>query len=479
MILNPEFHRYLWLNFSPFKLMAMPALLILLFTIFSNTGLQNWQAGLMMPSFYLFILIVLIWGNYEAASSSDSDKGNNTWDFQKMSPISAWSLLMGKLLGSTSYAWYAGALILIAFVFSFYYAIALPEYANIRETFPDPIMPVVCLILSALIGHAVSFYIGLSKLTTKKSSAGICSIVGMAVSLFALSSLLGFNLEGEFLKENKFFSWNGMEINTHIFLFLSLIYVLFWVTMGAQREIRAELQHRNSPFVYIIFILTLCFYLTGFLDASALNSSQNNVGFYIAKAYLSFLIFLPFLYFSMVFGANDLARYKRFLFACRQKDKSKIIVNCPSWLALIPFAIVCYITTEFYFLMIDDLNFNNTRKLVNFSGFLTTVSTSLFLFVIRDGLFWHFMLLGMPFRHAWFKIFLSYLMMYILLPLMIILYLPSEFKGIGLSIFYPPLSPLIEISWFSYVPLIIQIFLLGFLLKMKLQNLQKAANSLI
>ena len=48
----------------------------------------------------------------EAADSVLDEVNDNTWDFQKLSALSPWSLAFGKLFGSTIYCWYGG---LIAF----------------------------------------------------------------------------------------------------------------------------------------------------------------------------------------------------------------------------------------------------------------------------------------------------------------------------------------------------------------------------
>jgi hypothetical protein len=469
MILNPEFHRYLWINFSPFKLWAMPTVLALLFVIFADSGMQNWQAGLTMPAFYLFIFVVIIWGNYEAASASDADVSNNTWDFQKMSPMSPWQLLIGKLFGSTSFVWFTGAMILAVFIFSYPYSIQMPGYEKMQDAFPEPIKPIIYMILSALAGHATSFYAGLSKMKAKKSQSTTNSIFGLAISIMFLSTLVGFEFDGALVRENKYIIWHRFEIGIHSFLLLSLLYVLFWIIIAAQRQIRIELQYRNSPFVYVAFVVSLCVYLSGLLGLSFSKNLniENILNASIAKLYFSYLIMLFSFYGSAIIDSQDLARYKRFLLALRLKNKKQIILNCPSWLALLPFALVCYFFTAGYYFVKIETGFNT-------AGLFILAWTCFPLFIIRDGLFWHVMMLGGAVRNVMFKISLYYLLLYALMPYFMISFIHKDYAKIGLSFFYPFGD--ISLNIITCVVLILESITLGFLLKIKLQNVQKTAN---
>ncbi len=88
MQLNPEFRRYIWLEISPQRLIAMPAILGAIFLLLWVSGgdeiaLRHWSLG-------IYLLLVLLWGPRLAASSVVSEIRARTWDWQRMSAIGPW-----------------------------------------------------------------------------------------------------------------------------------------------------------------------------------------------------------------------------------------------------------------------------------------------------------------------------------------------------------------------------------------------------
>ena len=114
MRLNPEFRRYLWLEISPQRLIAMPAILGAIFFLLWLGGrpelaLGEWSLG-------VYLLLVLLWGPRLAASAVVSEVRARTWDWQRMSAVGPWQMTWGKLFGSTIFVWYGGSICLVVFV---------------------------------------------------------------------------------------------------------------------------------------------------------------------------------------------------------------------------------------------------------------------------------------------------------------------------------------------------------------------------
>src|SRR6201999_1389879 len=94
------------------RAIAMPIVLGVIFYIASQLYLGSKESEVGSATTGIFFLLVKIWGGHKAADSVLDEVNDNTWDFQKLSALSPWSLAFGKLFGSSIYCWYGG---LIAF----------------------------------------------------------------------------------------------------------------------------------------------------------------------------------------------------------------------------------------------------------------------------------------------------------------------------------------------------------------------------
>jgi len=94
----------------------MPIFLAVIFalTYLSNDNQFNDVTANIAMSLYVFI--VLFWGARQAAESIADELRNHTWDIQKTSAISPWTLTWGKLFGSTLFIG-----MVVFYVYSFIY----------------------------------------------------------------------------------------------------------------------------------------------------------------------------------------------------------------------------------------------------------------------------------------------------------------------------------------------------------------------
>ena len=119
--MNPEFQRHLYLEFSNSRLVGLPAFLLVVFSLTFLIDEKTLSEATANTAIGLYIVIVLFWGSKQAGESIYEELRNNTWDIQRTSAISPWSLAWGKLIGSTLYNWYGGLLCLLV------YTLATPE----------------------------------------------------------------------------------------------------------------------------------------------------------------------------------------------------------------------------------------------------------------------------------------------------------------------------------------------------------------
>ncbi len=52
-----------------------------------------------------------MWGPRRAADTLAEEVAGGTWEAQRMSGLSAWSMAWGKLIGGCSFVWYCGLLV--------------------------------------------------------------------------------------------------------------------------------------------------------------------------------------------------------------------------------------------------------------------------------------------------------------------------------------------------------------------------------
>jgi hypothetical protein len=103
MLLNAELRRNIWLNFTAQRLILTPLIISLIIYVtymFSGKG----DSGSL--SFYLACFFIFLWGVKDASETVIEEINNSTWDFQRQSTISPWSMTCGKLFGSTLFSWW-------------------------------------------------------------------------------------------------------------------------------------------------------------------------------------------------------------------------------------------------------------------------------------------------------------------------------------------------------------------------------------
>lgn len=413
IIVNPEFHRHIWLNFSPFRLITMPIVLALTIYLFSNYTEQIWQIAIFFPAVWTYFVVIFLWGNYEAASTSSKEIGLNTWDFQKMSSISPWELTIGKLFGATSYAWYSGIILLIIIAFSYNYIHGFPVFRDLYEVYPTAFKPIIYLIFSGVMGHAVALLLSIDSLRRKgKPGFGIPFIGGFLTSSFVLTVTMGFDFKSHTLSQTAEIYWSGMSFGTHQFVIASLIYFFVWTVIAIQRNLRHELQYKNSPAVLLVFLITLCAYFSGLLDNIPNNTVEYESKIITAKLMVCFAILMPCLYLTLFMEANNYPKYTRWIYSLKGKEWKRVFEQTPAWLGVFILLIPTYIGVNIGILNLPDLEqspFGNQLSIFS-------LTTALLLFTARDGLIFHSILCGRIENHKSYVLILFYLLAYGLIP---------------------------------------------------------------
>jgi hypothetical protein len=252
--MNPELLRNLWLEATPFRLIQIVGLLVVVLAV-SSAAPQN----ILTPqgaATTLYWFFVVLWGTRNAALSVVGEIRERTWDGQKLSAIGPWTMMWGKLLGATSANWFGGLLCLPIILIGTW-----------GEAGPVTALSYTVILLAlGLFAQAVSL---LSSLVLIRRNSGnwrldtfLCQVAGIGAGFgyYSLwSSVEAFEQSG-----TRTLVWWGHEFNLGGFHFTSLLIFLGWVLLGVWRAMRAELRFANGPFVWLAYLAYLAFYTAGF-----------------------------------------------------------------------------------------------------------------------------------------------------------------------------------------------------------------------
>ena len=449
-VFTPEFHRNLWLKISPFRLVAAPVFLVICSLICVNIlpsgGSASAPAGnaidmmqraifdkdyamqfMMTGAKWFYFLIVCVWGTYEAALALQEEVRSNTWDFQRMSSISPFQLVAGKMAGATSYVWYVGLLTLIPFYYGY---INTTEPGNFtgslnptgeRWTDTNDFYVLFYMVLAGLVGQSLAFLVSFIDMTSFAGKMGKKRIPrgSGAFLLGVMASWFVFTMGQEVAPKlasysspfaaNRVVDWYGSEIASPLFVTWSLLFFFGWALVGSYRIARAELMHRTYPVAWIGFVASFLLYLRGFAD-------PENAFFYTQLMAL-FVVALMLAYAVMLFEASDGRKYARFFNDLREGNYRRAFENTHKWAVTIPFILICYVVT-----------LNNVPVQGKFMGFqaLAAFMLAAMLFALRDGLMIHALIGGKGSRNAGFKVMSYYVLVYVMLPTLHFAMMPNK-----------------------------------------------------
>lgn len=479
MILGPEFRRNIWLRFSFFSILLMPLLIgaglllsYLSFFVHDATRLQlhlvsggdlstyglypHWSYRSFFISMPMFFITLYVLGTYEAASSFTNELRNKTWDIQKISAIRPIHLILGKLFGVTSYAWYfsSGLLAVVLFAYSYRFDSAVGSMGDVVLVYPSPkdiISLAVLLVFPAFVGHLVAVLASLRALSKKSTGSFISLILGGAASFVCFYTLLAvldimFMKPETAFKNNGDFRWFSNEIGKEVFVFLGMAFFVFWGGIALHRMARRELNFPAYPFVWIMFLVTLSLYLTGFVwQLTPENPSQiiADIDAITQLCLFPFLIFFFATYFSLYYESDRVGNYIRFLRSLKDKQFKRAVETIPSWLPSL--FVTCLIISACVwgiFQLVWDSSDATLAGKSHTSSWLSeewfikgkagilSVFFSLVLFMLRDGIVMHICLLGNRFKRGGLMIATYYLFAYMILPALVY-YSLEMFFGVG------------------------------------------------
>lgn len=321
MIWNPEFRKNIQLELNPVRIVLMPAVLGMILVISYLSVEKNQPAApqLQMTALILFTAIVFIWGTKMAVESLISEFNERTWDSQRMTAISPWSLAWGKLVGSSLFAWYGGLCCLLVFAAA---SLAVPE----QEA------KLMCKVLLTVIFAGICiqtalFAFILTEFAKNREAAK------MAISSYSITAVLLLAQVLAFITvayhAETMMHWHGIPLHQLDMLLCSSLFFCLWGLIGMYRAMRRELQFESRPTAWMIFLLSLMIYCAGFIPP---NFGIHSAALFFICCWMSLVIAVSSFYIILLAEPKHLVDFRRLITTMRQGAWSALSVSIPAWL---------------------------------------------------------------------------------------------------------------------------------------------------
>lgn len=252
--MNPEFRRLATVDFQRHRLAALTVALIGTFGVGYLADDRSFGSATAFFAVVGYFAAVFFWGTRQAAECVTSEINAQTWDAQRMSSLSAWSLAWSKFAGATAFTWVVGAVCM-----AFYAAAHIGDLGP-RQT----LLRVFIYIVSGFFGQAVCFLIGLSAIQRRRQFGRVqvasYQVVGLLAALPPLYVGLA-GISGESILD--LIIWYGRYVTFAQFLIATMAIFSLWTLVGAWALMRAELQEPVGPWAWIAFTLFAMAYFAG------------------------------------------------------------------------------------------------------------------------------------------------------------------------------------------------------------------------
>ncbi|MFT3808550.1 MAG: hypothetical protein QM698_01395 [Micropepsaceae bacterium] len=261
--MNPELLRNIWIELTERRLTLMIIIVACILVVAISPG--DWTSASHTAEL-VFYAVVVLWGTRCAAQSVVEEIANKTWDGQRLSAIRPWTMVWGKLAGSTVLAWIGGLLCLTVILYQayrvggadnlgmqagYFFAIGIISQATallasvvaVRRRMSHTRFDVFLYQLAGLIAALLVWRVW----QTVDPTSLFRSLSG-GIDPFAVRAIW----------------WWGGSFDPGTFYLASLAAFLFWVILGNYRVMRRELQVQNGPVVWLAFLVFAAAYAGGF-----------------------------------------------------------------------------------------------------------------------------------------------------------------------------------------------------------------------
>jgi hypothetical protein len=464
---NPEIRRNLWLDFSLQRIVAMPLVIGLILFIAYWNGKDSSEYNPETQSFdivnkgfdyiflgavLLFFAIVVAWGSKNASDGIVDEYNNRTWDWQRSHNLSPWEMTLGKLLGTTLYNWYGGAICLGIMLFSW-------PFLTGNQT--ELVFTLLTLVITAIACHSLSLILALLAIRKSEGRGKVRNGLYILVVLYGFSSIISPFITGfqKSLLSNQDvlipqINWFGISISLGLYQFISICFFASWALFALYRNFRTEYQYLNDSFAWIGFLAYLIINQISSNAELIILSEKMNFGFttslFISLLYLIYI--LGFLSYGVILlEPKNFIAWKKFYQALQERDWKGINHHFPLWLlTFLTFCLIVLATIVLW--MVGDvvdigkISFlSSAIKEFGFSDlFIPGILLALPLFMARDFSILLYLHAAPRHKRALGATILYLVVLYLILPLLLF-----TVDAKSLIFLFLPFGSFASFSWLS------------------------------
>jgi hypothetical protein len=379
MWFSPELQRNLWLQLSWGRLLAAPILIGMVVAAL----LASWNPApghLAEYARWGFVLVLALWSTRRVADSLAEEVGGGTWESQRMSGMSAWSMVWGKLIGGAAFPWYCALICLGLMVWFSFKASA----ADLRIALG---YQVGTLVLAAVLAQATALVVALLLLRKAQFRRRLTVTMAQIAGLLAFSVAVYWEYSAVPLAaEIGTVRWYRQEYPANQFYLGSVAIFTVWTLVAAWRLMRAELLYVNRPWMWTLFTLFCMGYAAGFVPWNVEPLTSRLASGCVAALVLTYAAFFA--------EAKDPVRYRWGLARFKALHWWRALEFTPWWLISYVLAAIAGIGTIWSIMIGGELAWLDSWQaaLQRYASVLTLgtfsyVFAALLLFALRDMLF--------------------------------------------------------------------------------------------
>jgi hypothetical protein len=432
-MINPELTKNCWLEITPHRLYVTPVVILLLAWLMFLNGDDAVERGANLDTMFSVIafLFACVGGAYHCTLSMINEFSDHTWDQQRMSPMSPWTLTWGKLFGGAGFMWY-GALLSLGLL------LLVPLFFPPLWNAVQRIEMVLMIVGIAIFAQASGLLMVISAANSPDRLSRYRRNYGAGLALTVIiggSFLFGLLSEVKNLLELQHWWWQQWPLQE----FWLLVVVVFaaWAALGAYRVMREQMQFRNGRLPWLCFNLFLMAFITGFFFAP-----ESDTNWHMALL-VAFGVSLVLAYALLIAQPIPQVEIQRLVTAFKSRQWIEVWQSLPLWVVSIILAGI---------LSVIDI----VIPRVQFSSMVPEhLLLELLLFALRDCSIFIFFLIGKkPSRVTITGIFYL-ILLYTIVPLLILQIGWSDALG-----FFWPLYK----GQVTLLPIFIEVVVLGVLI---------------
>lgn len=284
---------------------------------------------------FLFPAVYYLYGSLSANGAFSEECTMNTWDGIRLSSLTAADIAVGKLFGSTWYAWYMGFICLV---------LSFPNVV-VRLGLIEAMIALFLLVSGGVLQYSLALLADLRivKYGSKRPKLVTLLFILLSIAFYSFIyplALIDWHHPTRPMSINQL-SWYGYSLNFKYFILASVLVFLGWALAGIVRELRAILNARNLvPWVWAGFVLFLMIYFCGFVHNLDLHESLakkfSTEYLYNFELAIAYAVAASSAFVTLFYECIPLIRYRHLLSAYQSRRWVAVAENIPIlWISFV------------------------------------------------------------------------------------------------------------------------------------------------